>query len=61
MPASRATTARRLPAVAYRIPFTINGVPSYLVLGARSQVVGFKRHATSSLSKLLALIWSNGE
>ena len=54
-------TALRDPAVEYRTPRTISGVPSnwYSGLGPRLSVL--KRHAISSVLKLSAVIWSSGE
>src|SRR5262252_2167454 len=59
--ASSATTARRVPAVEYTTPSTINGVPSKLNSGRGPSASVLKRHATSSLLKLSLLIWSSGE
>src|SRR6266545_1008587 len=59
--ASSATTERRVPAVAYTIPLTMIGVPSSLFSGRGPRLSVLNRHATSSLLKLLALIWSSGE
>src|SRR5436189_5600716 len=54
-------TARRVPAVVYRTPLIISGVPSSLYSGRGPRLSVLKRHATSSLLKLAALIWSSGE
>src|SRR6476620_12807383 len=53
--------ARRVPAVVYRTPLIINGVPSSLYSGRGPRLSVLKRQATSILLKLLALIWSSGE
>ena len=47
--------------VAYTVPLTMIGVPSSLVSGRGPRLSVLNRHATSSLLKLLALIWSSGE
>src|SRR5262245_46148904 len=57
----RATTERRVPAVAYTMPLTMIGVPSSLFSGRGPRLSVLKRQATSILLKLLALIWSSGE
>src|SRR5579864_8987053 len=59
--ASSATTDRRVPAVVYSTPLIISGVPSSLYSGRVPRLSVLKRHATSSLLKLDALIWSSGE
>src|ERR1700680_1229392 len=59
--ASSATTDRRGPAVGYRTPLIISGVPSSLYSGRVPRLSVLKRHATSSLLKLDAVIWSSGE
>src|SRR5262252_3634616 len=59
--ASSATTARRVPAVEYTTPSTINGVPSKLNSGRGPSASVLNRHATSSLLKLSLVIWSSGE
>src|SRR5262245_9484664 len=59
--ASSATTARRVPAIAYTTPLTISGVPSSLLSGRGPRLSVLKRHAISILLKLDALIWSSGE
>src|SRR6202040_3765944 len=58
--ASSATTDRRVPAVTYSTPLTMSGVPSSLYSGRGPRLSVLKRHATSSLLKLDALIWSRG-
>src|SRR6201984_1829804 len=58
--ASSATTDRRVPAVVYTTPFTMMGVPSSLYSGRGPRLSVLKRHATSSLLKFDALIWSSG-
>src|SRR5579864_9153862 len=52
--------ARRDPAVAYRTPFTISGVPSSLYSGRSPKLSVLMRQAISRLLKLDALIWSRG-
>src|SRR5262245_13403276 len=59
--ALRAMMLRRVPAVAYSIPLTTSGVPSSLNSGFVPRLSVLKRHATSSLLKFCALIWSSGE
>ena len=59
--ASSATTARRVPAVVYRVRPTTSGVPSSLYSGRGPRLSVLKRQATSSVEKLSALIWSSGE
>src|SRR6476661_1863374 len=54
-------TERRVPAVMYSTPFTMMGVASSLYSGRVPRLSVLKRHATSSLLKLPALIWSSGE
>jgi hypothetical protein len=58
---SSAITERRVPAVTYRTPLTISGVPSSLNSGRVPRLSVLKRQATSSLLKFWALIWSSGE
>src|SRR6185436_2104986 len=43
------------------MPLTISGVPSSLNSGRAPRLSVLKRQATSSLLKLLPLIWSRGE
>jgi hypothetical protein len=43
------------------MPPTMIGVPSSLFSGRGPRLSVLKRHATSSLLKLLASIWSSGE
>src|SRR5882672_9089613 len=43
------------------MPLITSGVPSSLYSGRVPRLSVLKRHATSSLLKLLALIWSSGE
>src|SRR5215471_5121443 len=43
------------------MPLTMIGVPSSLFSGRGPRLSVLKRHATSILLKLLALIWSSGE
>src|SRR5262245_10358931 len=59
--ALRANTDRRVPPVAYMMPFTTSGVPSSLNSGRVPRLSVLYRQATSSLLKLEALIWSSGE
>ncbi len=59
--ASSATTALRAPAVEYSLPFTISGVLSNRYSGWGPSASVLNRQATSSLLKLVALIWSSGE
>src|SRR5262249_60424395 len=54
-------TARRVPPVAYRTPFTMIGVPSSFASGRGPRLSVLKLHATSSLLKFDALIWSRRE
>jgi hypothetical protein len=57
--ASRATAARRAPAVRYILPLTTSGVTCRLFSRRGPRLSGRKRQATSSLLKLEALIWSS--
>src|SRR5262245_42245800 len=43
------------------MPLTMIGVPSSLYSGRGPRLSVLNRHATSSLLKLVALIWSSGE
>src|SRR5437016_11420364 len=61
VPASSATTERRVPAVAYTTPLTISGVPSNRGSGRVPRLSVLKRQATSSLAKLSASICASGE
>ena len=59
--ASSATTARRVPPVAYSTPPAITGVPSSLNSGPGPRLSVLKRQAISSSPKFEASIWSSGE
>ena len=59
--ASSATTARRVPPVAYSTPPAIRGVPSSLNSGPGPRLSVLKRHAISSVLKFEASTRSSGE
>jgi hypothetical protein len=54
--ASSATTARRVPAVEYKMPLTISGVDCRLYSGRGPRLSVLNRHATCSVPKFCAVI-----